>query len=357
MSSENSDLAKQRRDEDILFLPQRQRLHRASRVNLPLVDSGLTVILSQNACRELPNLKRPPLESYTKGYLLAILAAFFSACSISVGKAVLLTAEPLRFTCFLFICACFFNLFTVLPSDKRKLIRSLNRHSWDLILLQAGLSFFAVWWLWWGVSYLDPTVAAFLSRFQTPATVLLGILLLGERLRSKEILGVILVFCGIFILRYKAGVEFSRGFLLVLGSALCFGVAEVVARKGVLEVEPSVFAFVRNSIVTLLLVLLNLGWGLPKLADFGRLWYLTPVAALTGPFLARLTFLYALTRVEVSKASILNQTQPLFVAILAFTFLQTIPTLREWIGGIFILGGCIMMIIHRPQWASRIRIQ
>jgi drug/metabolite transporter (DMT)-like permease len=124
-----------------------------------------------------------------------------------------------------------------------------------------------------------------------------------------------------------------------------------------LEVEPSVFAFVRNSIVTLLLVLLNLGWGLPKLADFGRLWYLTPVAALTGPFLARLTFLYALTRVEVSKASILNQTQPLFVAILAFTFLQTIPTLREWIGGIFILGGCIMMIIHRPQWASRIRIQ
>jgi drug/metabolite transporter (DMT)-like permease len=302
-------------------------------------------------------LDNPLTQPYTKGYFLAVLAAFFSACTISVGKAVLLTAEPLRFACFLFICACFFNLSTVLPSDKRKLIRSLNRHSWGLILLQAGLSFFAVWWQWWGLSYLDPTVAAFLSRFQTAATVLLGILLLGERLRSKEILGVILVFCGIFIVRYKAGVEFSRGFLLVLGSALCFGVAEVVARKGVLEVEPSVFAFVRNLIVTLLLVLLNLAWGLPKLADFGELWYLTPVAALFGPFLARLTFLYALTRVEVSKASILNQTQPLFVAILAFTFLQAIPSVREWLGGIFILGGCIMMIIHRPQWASRIRIQ
>jgi len=214
-----------------------------------------------------------------------------------------------------------------------------------------------VWWLWWGLSYIDPTVAAFLSRFQTPATVLLGILLLGERLKRKEVLGVILVFCGIFILRYKAGVGFSRGFLLVLGSALCFGVAEVVARKGVLEVEPSVFAFVRNLIVTLLFILLNLAWGLPKLGDFGELWYLTPVVALLGPFLARLTFLYAIRRVEVSKASILNQTQPLFVAILAFAFLRTIPGFREWIGGIFILGGCIMMIIHRPQWASRTRIQ
>jgi len=142
-------------------------------------------------------------------------------------------------------------------------------------------------------------------------------------------------------------VEFTRGFLLVLGGALCFGVAEVVARKGVLEVEPSVFAFVRNSIVTLLLIILNLAWGLPKLADFGELWYLTPVAALLGPFLARLTFLYAIRRVEVSKASILNQTQPLFVAILAFAFLQTIPSVREWIGGIFILAGCVMMIIHR----------
>lgn len=211
--------------------------------------------------------------------------------------------------------------------------------------------------MWWGVSYMDPTVAAFLSRFQTPATVLLGIFLLGERLTWKEGLGVLLVFGGVFILRYKAGVEFTRGFLLVLGGALCFGVAEVVARKGVLEVEPSVFAFVRNSIVTVLLIILNLAWGLPKLADFGELWYLTPVAALLGPFLARLTFLYAIRRVEVSKASILNQTQPLFVAILAFAFLQTIPSVREWIGGIFILAGCVMMIIHRPQWASRTRIQ
>lgn len=245
----------------------------------------------------------------------------------------------------------------VLPARKRKLLKSLNGRSWGLILLQAGLSFFAIWWLWWGVSYIDPTVAAFLGRFQTPATVLLGIVVLGERLTWKEVVGVLVVIGGVFILRFRAGVEFSRGFLLVLGSALCFGVAEVVARKGVLEVEPSVFAFARNSVVTLLLLILNIVWGVPRAADFGELWYLTPLAALFGPFLARLTFLYAIRRVQVSKASILNQTQPLFVAIIAFTFLQTIPGLREWIGGVFILAGCSMMIIYRPQWASRTRIQ
>jgi drug/metabolite transporter (DMT)-like permease len=321
-----------------------------------LEELDITVILGRNARPELPYSNSSQLGSPTKGYFLAVLAAFFSGCTISVGKAVLLTADPVRFSLLLFICASFFNLFTILPEGKRRLVKSLNHRSWGLILLQAGFSFFAIWWLWWGVTYIDPTVAAFLSRFQTPTTVLLGMLLLGERLTWKEGVGVLLVLGGVFVLRYRAGMEFSRGFLLVLGSALCFGVAEVVARKGVLEIEPSVFAFVRNSVVTLMLLILNLAWGMPKLAEFGELWYLTPLAALLGPFLARLTFLYAIRRVEVSKASILNQAQPLFVAIVAFVALNTIPSLREWLGGIFILGGCIIMIIHRPHWAPRTRM-
>ena len=77
-------------------------------------------------------------------------------------------------------------------------------------------------------------------------------------------------------------------------------------------------------------------------------WYVVGVG-IGGSVFARLTFLYALKHIEVSKSMLVRQMQPIFVFILSFTTLGLLPTPRELIGGALILAGCTVMIGGRRK--------
>ena len=79
---------------------------------------------------------------------------------------------------------------------------------------------------------------------------------------------------------------------------------------------------------------------------------LIALAALVGPVLARTLYMYALRHIDVSRAALVNQTQPLFVALFSAIALSTLPTRREWVGGILIVAGCLMLV--RWTWKRRL---
>ncbi len=58
------------------------------------------------------------------------------------------------------------------------------------------------------------------------------------------------------------------------------------------------------------------------------------IAALVGPFLARTLYMYALRHLAVSRAALISQSQPLFVAIYSSILLHALPSRREWMGGL-----------------------
>jgi drug/metabolite transporter (DMT)-like permease len=83
-----------------------------------------------------------------------------------------------------------------------------------------------------------------------------------------------------------------------------------------------------------------------------RGWPLIATTALVGPFLARTLFMYSLRHLPISKAAIINQSQPLFVALFSAILLHTLPSRREWTGGLLILGGALLLVSWRQgvEW-------
>lgn len=72
-----------------------------------------------------------------------------------------------------------------------------------------------------------------------------------------------------------------------------------------------------------------------------------------GPILTRPIYLAALKHIEVSKVALINQSQPVFVAIMALVALNQTPAPREIIGGLFVIGGCLVIILGRKKAVTK----
>ena len=278
-----------------------------------------------------------------KGYTFAMLSALLSGTNYVLGKVVLANLSPAHLVALIFSIATLIQGAWMIQTGQWREVLHCSARAWRYVLLFSALSIVALWTLWAGVKYLDPSVAAFISRLQTLVTVFLGIWLLGERFRVLEAVGGVVVIAGVGMLYATEGVKLSLWFWVMVASGVFWGVTEVVAKVALRHINATPLSFIRTAIVALFYLLLLTFQGQPLLG-LGHKWWGVIGIALMGPTLARWFYLFALKRLPVSKASLVNQIQPIFVAIVAFTFLGTIPGIREWVGGLLILAGCTVMI-------------
>jgi drug/metabolite transporter (DMT)-like permease len=144
--------------------------------------------------------------------------------------------------------------------------------------------------------------------------------------------------------------------MMVLSSTL-FGFTEFLIKTRVHAIPPDVFTFARNLLVFAMFLLAGLWreamsegtWWKGILDWDGVLRGLPLIAttALVGPFLARTLYMYSLKHLPVSKAALVNQSQPLFVALFSAILLRTLPSRREWTGGLLILAGALLLVSWR----------
>ena len=52
----------------------------------------------------------------------------------------------------------------------------------------------------------------------------------------------------------------------------------------------------------------------------------------------------ALRSLELSKAAVIGQAQPLFAALVSFALFRSLPRPLEWMGGALILLGCAFLV-------------
>lgn len=289
-----------------------------------------------------------------KGYAFAVTSALFSGTNYVIGKVVLVELSPEHLVTMIFSIAAVLQCFWVFQSGEWRDLRHWSGKGWAAVLVFSGLSVAALWTLWAGVKHLDPSVAAFISRLQTPVTIFLGIWFLKERFRFLEAIGGLIVLAGVVILYATSGVQVGFWFWVMVSSGVIWGVTEVVAKIALRYVDATLLSFVRTALVAIVYLLFMAVQETPLL-HLGRLWVGVLAIALMGPTLARWFYLFALKRLAVSKAALVNQIQPIFVALIAFTFLGTIPTLREWIGGLMILAGCFALIGGKGRIRNSIR--
>jgi drug/metabolite transporter (DMT)-like permease len=208
------------------------------------------------------------------------------------------------------------------------------------------LSFVAIWSFWAGIDRLHPAVAGFLGRSETLVSIALGVVLLGERFRPTEGVGAAVAIGGIVVMKVPAALEANVGegtghWLVMLGAA-SFGAAEAISKIAARRTRPETFVFWRNLVlVPVFGIAVLIGGGLER--PTGTVLLSAAAVALLAPTLARLTYMHALRAIDLAKAAVVNQLQPVFTLLLALAAYRTVPRPLEALGGALILTGVVLL--------------
>ena len=196
---------------------------------------------------------------------------------------------------------------------------------------------------------LSPSVLSVALRSEVLLIAVIAWIWLGERVDAKFWLAAVLSAVGLLFMREPEAAQATglSGLALALLAATAFGVMAVVLRRHVAEVDlPSL-----NSLRLWLSVLLWLAanGGPPDMAAVPSSQYgYAALAALFGPFMARLMMMASARHLEARLTALIALSAPVFALLLSWLFLGDVPTLPQlWGGGIMLVG------IAVPAWSRR----
>jgi drug/metabolite transporter (DMT)-like permease len=179
-------------------------------------------------------------------------------------------------------------------------------------------------------------------------------LLLRERFRGGEWLGLGLSVAGVFGLRLSVlhGTHALAFAYLALG-AVCWGLTEVTGKLLIQHMAVSAAMPLRAILMAPMLCLCwwlkAPGWS-PVSAD---IWVWLVVAALLGPVLSRNCYMLAISYLPVSQVVVLNQTTPLYSAAAEWLLRAVLPGWETIAGGAAIVLGNVLLVQSKPAAAGK----
>ena len=270
--------------------------------------------------------------SYVKNLSGLLLATLFISTSGVLGRYIALPTEII-----IWFRASLGMLFLYAFCKYKKIdlsIKSSKDYVWFLI---SGIFMAAHWITYFYALKLANVALGVLSLYTFPIIItLLEPLFLKVKFNPIYILFGVMVLTGLYILTPEFTLESSqvRGVLFGIFSAFCYAIRILILKQQVANYNGSMLMFYQTLIITILL--------------FPTLFFMD-VSGLESqfPFLLLLAFittavghslmLHSLKFFSASTASIISSLQPIFGIILAFFFLQEIPSWNTFWGGSLIL--------------------
>jgi len=270
--------------------------------------------------------------SHVKNLSSLLLATLFISTSGVLGRYIALPTEII-----IWFRASLAMLFLYVFCKYKKIDLSI-KSSKDYVPFFISGIFMAVHWITYFYALKLANVAlGVLSLYTFPIIItLLEPLFLKVKFNPIYILFGVMVLTGLYILTPEFTLESSqvRGVLFGIFSAFCYAIRILILKQQVANYNGSMLMFYQTLIITILL--------------FPTLFFMD-VSGLESqfPFLLLLAFittavghslmLHSLKFFSASTASIISSLQPIFGIILAFFFLQEIPTWNTFWGGSLIL--------------------
>ena len=290
-----------------------------------------------------------------RGDFWAVTSALTTGLGLIAAKAALETINPFTFNTYVFALGIIVILIDAVISGT--MTETIAVRPVQLLFLFVVAIFFcgSTLCLYTAVSLTEPATVSFLSRLELVATLLLAGVFLKERVSLAESAGLILVVAGIVVMRYDASVELSRAVVLVAAASLLSGIGEVLLKSRITWISWRSVVLYRNFFMAVIFLAVGTILGeVSRVSDI-RMLGLLAVAAILLPYMGRLSYLKAMRNIDISRASIISQSQPFFAAMAALLLLGTFPSLKEIIGGLLIVAGVIAIrLIEMRMSRSRI---
>jgi drug/metabolite transporter (DMT)-like permease len=211
-----------------------------------------------------------------------------------------------------------------------------QKHYFYLVILGVIL---AIHWSTFFKSIQMSTVAIGLLTFSTfPVFVtFLEPCFFKEKIKLSDIIIAIVTFLGVVLVipKFELGSNLTQGVLWGILSGFTYAILSLLNRKYVKEYSSLVIAFYEQAVATIVLIpFLFLQKPVFQLNDILLLILLGTV--FTG--ISHSFFINGLKNIKTQTAGIISSLEPVYGIIFAAFLLGEIPTLREILGGIIILG-------------------
>jgi drug/metabolite transporter (DMT)-like permease len=280
-------------------------------------------------------------KSHLNHLLLLTVATLFISTSGALGKFIDLPA-PVIIWWRSALAAIFLLIFCIYKGVKLKIQGGKDRWTFFVAALFMG----AHWITYFYALKLSNVAIGMLSIFTFPV-----IIALLEPLFSKVkfdpihlVLG-FMVLLGIYILAPEFDLESEQlqGILFGLLSALCYAIRILILKGQVAKYNGTVLMFYQVAIITVVLA--------PVLffMDTSNITTQYPyvfLLALITTAIGHTMFVNSLMYFKASTASIIGSGQPVFGIIIAYFFLNEIPTIHTFVGGSLILATVVIESIR-----------
>ena len=288
----------------------------------------------------------------TSGYLYALGAALALSASFVFSKAALNHLTMLLFGLLWFSMGVFWNLSWFLIRREYRNVYSETAGKTAVALLIAILEGVATGLFYMAIQAMEnPAVVSFIGNIGPVFVTLMGMILLGERFKRVQLLGIVLTILGIFIINYREGGFagfFDPGSAYIIGAAFLFSLATIAGRRWHRLLVPGYMSLLRSFILALVMAILffQSGEGIQMSPGIWR-------DLALGSFLETLiviVFAYqALKLIEATKTSLIISTKGVWTLILAWIFLGLFPTGLQLTGGLLTLAGVWLITWTRDR--------
>jgi len=210
-----------------------------------------------------------------------------------------------------------------------------------------------------GLLYSSPTISAGIVALIPVFTSIMAFFVLQERLRLRNVAGIVLSFSGIWLMLINKEMTFEAtwyGILflfLAVASAVCYA---AFIRPISLKYNPFVIVAWQNLIGSVLFLPFFLMFGLRQLVS-------TPITSeLATSFLLLLIFAstlafpfhtFVIRRLGVSRASIFSNLIPVITAVVSFFVLKEMFTVNKIAGIMMVVGGVFLSQIGNIKLNNR----
>ena len=227
----------------------------------------------------------------------------------------------------------------------------------SLVLLSGllGIAIADTWYLT-ALNMMGASRTGIVSSLFSPFVILLSAVFLGERLVPWQWLGFVLVMAGVLLVTWRAhrsSVDkdhLKKGLFYAVGAVFMMAVG-IVMVKEVLETRSFLWTmglrFVGGIAGMLAYLLIRERWQSAK-RNFSKPqpWGTILLASFLGAYLALILWLAGYKLIDASVASILNETNVVFIVFLAWLMLGEHISRRKLVGmGLTVAGVIIMMLV------------
>jgi drug/metabolite transporter (DMT)-like permease len=281
------------------------------------------------------------LSSNTQGMIWMILSGIGFVLAHTVVRHFSFVLHPFVVTFFIML----FGAFVVLPSFARHGLGPLRTSRLKLHIARSVCIVIAVVTMYYALSTTPLAIVTALSFLVPIFSTLLAWPLLGEKLRLRRFLAIIVGFGGSLIILRPGFVDVGLGQILVIISALFFSLSVLLIRTlGRTDSSITITSYTVLLSTSLSLLPALFVWQWPS---WEQLAFLAPggIAAATGILFLSHALRLAATNVVMP----LDYMRLLWAALLGFLFFSEIPNQFTWLGATVILASATYVGYREAQ--------